>query len=163
MRIVLKVDEQGNVLEKFCSVKDASGKLGINSSSVVQRIQRKKVYNGVLLMYGDEAERRRNGKFVQEGRKGLDEMTEQELEMARMKAEQRGMVFERVEYELRGGVIPIKPCLRPDCGRDFKHPMIGGMACMQCRYFRGKCKETRTVLCAYKAIVRTEGQRVKLK
>lgn len=163
MRIVLKVDEQGNVLEKFYSVKDAAEKLGINSSSVVQRIQRKKVYNGVLLMYGDEAERRRNGKFVQEGRKGRDEMTEDELEMARMKAEQRGMVFERVEYELRGGVIPIKPCLRPDCGSEFKHPMIGGMACMSCRYFRGKCKETRTVLCAYKAIVRTEGQRVKLK
>lgn len=163
MRIVLKVDEHGNVLEKFCSVKDASGKLGINSSSVVQRIQRKKVYNGVLLMYGDEAERQRNGKFVQEGRKGRDEMTEQEFEMARMKAEQRGMVLERVEYEVRGGVIPIKPCLRPDCGSDFKRPMIGGMACMSCRYFRGKCKETRTVLCAYKAIVRTEGQRVKLK
>ena len=158
MRIVLKVDEHGNVLEKFCSVKDASGKLGINSSSVVQRIQRKKVYNGVLLMYGDEAE-----KVVQEGRKGRDELTEQELEKARLIAEQRGLILERVEYEVRGGVIPIKPCLRPDCGRDFKHPMIGGLACMQCRYFRGKCKETRTVLCAYKAIVRTEGQRVKLK
>ena len=158
MRIVLKVDEHGNVLEKFCSVKDASEKLGINSSSVVQRIQRKKVYNGVLLMYGDEAE-----KVVQEGRKGRDELTEQELEKARLIAEQRGLILERVEYEVRGGVIPIKPCLRPDCGSDFKRPMIGGMACMSCRYFRGKCKETRTVLCAYKAIVRTEGQRVKLK
>jgi hypothetical protein len=162
MRIVLKVDEHGNVLEKFRSVKDASEKLGINSSSVVQRIQKKKVYNGVLLRYGDEAERLRDGKFVQEGRKGRDEMTEDELEMARMKAEKRGMVLERVEYELRCGVIPIKPCLRPDCGSDFSRAMIGGMACMSCRYFRGKCKETRTVLCAYKSIVRTQGERVKM-
>ena len=158
MRIVLKVDEQGNVLEKFYSVKDAAEKLGLSSGSVVQRIRRKSLLNGIWLKYGDEAE-----KVVQEGRKGRDELTEQELEKARLIAEQRGLILERVEYEVRGGVIPIKPCLRPDCGRDFKHPMIGGLACMQCRYFRGKCKETRTVLCAYKAIVRTEGQRVKLK
>ena len=158
MRIVLKVDEQGNVLEKFCSVKDAAEKLGLSSGSVVQRIRRKSLLNGILLKYGDEAE-----KVVQEGRKGRDELTEQELEKARLIAEQRGLILERVEYEVRGGVIPVKPCYRPDCGSSFKHPMIGGMACMQCRYFRGKCKETRTVLCAYKAIVRTEGQRVKLK
>lgn len=158
MRIVLKVDGQGNVLEKFYSVKDAAEKLGLSSGSVVQRIRRKSLLNGILLKYGDEAE-----KVVQEGRKGRDELTEQELEKARLIAEQRGLILERVEYEVRGGVIPVKPCYRPDCGSSFKHPMIGGMACMQCRYFRGKCKETRTVLCAYKAIVRTEGQRVKLK
>lgn len=158
MRAVLKVDEQGTVLEKFCSVKDAAERLGLCSASVVQRIRRKSLLNGILLKYGDEAE-----KVVQEGRKGRDELTEQELEKARLIAEQRGLILERVEYEVRGGVIPIKPCLRPDCGRDFKHPMIGGMACMQCRYFRGKCKETRTVLCAYKAMVRTEGQRLKMK
>ena len=158
MRIVLKVDEQGNVLEKFYSVKDAAEKLGLCSASVVQRIRRKSLLNGILLKYGDEAK-----KVVQEGRKGLDELTEQELEKARLIAEQRGLILERVEYEVRGGVIPVKPCYRPDCGRNFKHPMIGGMACMSCRYFRGKCKETRTVLCAYKAMVRTEGQRVRLK
>ena len=157
-RMVLKVDEQGNVLEKFCSVKDAAEKLGLCSASVVQRIRRKSLLNGILLKYGDEAK-----KVVQEGRKGRDELTEQELEKARLIAEQRGLILERVEYEVRGGVIPVKPCYRPDCGSSFKHPMIGGMACMQCRYFRGKCKETRTVLCAYKAMVRTEGQRVKLK
>lgn len=158
MRIVLKVDEQGNVLEKFYSVKDAAEKLGLSSGSVVERIRRKSLLNGIWLKYGDETE-----KVVQEGRKGRDELNEQELEKARLIAEQRGLILERVEYEVRGGVIPVKPCYRPDCGSSFKHPMIGGMACMQCRYFRGKCKETRTVLCAYKAIVRTEGQRVKLK
>ena len=31
MRIVLKVDEHGNVLEKFNSVKDAAEKLGLSS------------------------------------------------------------------------------------------------------------------------------------
>lgn len=157
------VDEEGRTLEKYYSVKDAAEKIGINSSSVVSRIQKKIVRDGTYLMYGDEAERRRNGKFVQEGRRGLDEMTESELEAARLKAEQRGMIYERIGYELRGGVIPVKPCLRPECGSDFKRPMIGGLACMKCRYFKGKCKETRTVLCAYKAIVRTEGQRLRMK
>ena len=47
MRIVLKVDEHGNVLEKFYSVKDAAEKLGLSSGSVVQRIRRKSLLNGI--------------------------------------------------------------------------------------------------------------------
>lgn len=162
MRKILMVDECGCVVNRFDTVKDAAIAVGITPPSVLARIKKRMVVNGFALVYGDEALRSENGGVVFEGRRGRDELSAENLEKVYMKAEARGMRLERVEYVLRCGVVPIKPCTKVDCKSDFSRPMVGGMECAMCRFFRGKCKETRTVLCAYKQVIRKTGERVRL-
>ena len=81
----------------------------------------------------------------------MDDMTIEQTERMIEDFKAIGLSLERLKYKLWGGVKSITPCRKKE-KRDFEEwPAIGSLKCLQCRYFKGRCRETQEVLCAYKS------------
>ena len=41
------------------------------------------------------------------------------------------------------------PCKKKDNGDSNVWPMVGSAKCVACRYFKGRCRETKEVICGF--------------
>lgn len=88
-----------------------------------------------------------NTNFEASGEK--DDMTREQKDMIIADLSEKGCRLEVIKYELRNGVLPITPCKKRDNGNSTVWPMVGSMKCVSCRYFKGRCRVTREVICSF--------------
>lgn len=175
MREVLMMDGTGKTLWRFGSLTEAAYTIGISPTSVNLRIKRESVVNGVLLVYGEdrpmtEEERierrnmlaRRNyaRKCRKKDEEGVsDSFTCEELERAAVGMIMSGVEVERVQYELKFGRVAVTPCRKRDVPDLSERIKVGSLGCVMCRYFKGRCRESKEVLCVFNHSMYTKGKK----
>jgi hypothetical protein len=168
MRRIVEIDEKGEVVRVFDSVKETAEALGITTPSVIKRIHHLTLKDGTFLMYEDgmkmpgellvkEANFRRKileKRAMERKAKQLGEKMESKENMSdevfnRTKEEwlAQGVDLEVIPYETIRGVISKTPCEKFDWESRGK---VGTMFCSLCRFFRGKNKKRHEVLCAHR-------------
>ena len=160
------VDKEGYTVKEFSSLKVAAAEAGCTASTLGWRIRHKSVFNGLYaeymsIKYSEVQEKRRRQYRECVARKKLsndsmlkvyaekDDMTRGQKEKVIADLLEKGCRVEVVGYELRNGVLPITPCRKRDNGNSTVWPMVGSMKCVGCRYFKGRCRETREVICGF--------------
>jgi hypothetical protein len=160
------VDKEGNTVKEFSSLKVAAAEAGCTASTLGWRIRHKSVFKGLHAEYmpkeySEVQEKRRRQYRECVARKKMsddstlkvcgvrDDMTNEQKEKVIAELLKKGCSVEVVKYELRNGVLPITPCRKRDNGNSTVWPMVGSMKCVGCRYFKGRCRETREVICGF--------------
>ena len=160
------VDKDGNTVKVFGSLKLAAVEANCTASTLGWRIRHKSVFKGLHAEYmpkeySEVQEKRRRQYRECVARKKLsndsmlkvyaekDDMTREQKEKVIAELLEKGCRVEVVGYELRNGVLPITPCRKRDNGNSTVWPMVGSMKCVGCRYFKGRCRETREVICGF--------------
>lgn len=164
-RPVKVLDKDGNVECKFKTVIECALAFGLSRGQVSTWLSRDMVRDGLRLVYDDEAretteEQRKlwrekyNKKVLEkslpkEDESNLpDELTPHEMKVVVAENKTRGITLERVRYEQKFGVVCITPCRKKE--RNIHSSlMVGGFWCVKCRYFKGRCKELKEVLCSH--------------
>ena len=161
------IDMNGNTLKVFPSVTKAAKELGVTTATMTWRIRSCSVFNGCIAEYvekkitPEEEEsiavwrekaymKHRKPKEEREcDSRGLDDMNEIQFKQIKEEHAKKGLTLEEVSYKLWNGIKSITPCRRRE-NRDFMDwPMIGSLNCIQCRYFKGRSRKKRVVLCSY--------------
>ena len=160
------VDKEGNTVKEFSSLKVAAAEAGCTASTLGWRIRHKSVFNGLYaeymsIKYSEVQEKRRRQYRECVARKKLsndsmlkvyaekDDMTSEQKEKVIAELSNKGCSVEGVKYELRNGILPITPCKKKDNGGSSVWPMVGSLKCVSCRYFKGRCRVTREVICGF--------------
>lgn len=160
------VDKDGNTVKVFGSLKLAAVEANCTGSTLGWRIRNKFVFNGLRaeympIEYTEKQEKRRqkyrervvrkmdgnNTNFEASGEK--DDMTREQKDMIIADLSEKGCRLEVIKYELRNGILPITPCKKRDNGNSIVWPMVGSMKCVACRYFKGRCRVTKEVICGF--------------
>ena len=160
------VDKNGNTVKVFDSLKLAAVEANCTDSTLGWRIRNKSVFNGLRAEYmpreyTDKQEKRRQqyrervarkkdgNKTKLEASGEKDDLTREQKDMIIADLSEKGCRLEVIKYELRNGVLPITPCKKKDNGNSTVWPMVGSMKCVSCRYFKGRCRVTREVVCSF--------------
>lgn len=161
------VDKDGNTVKVFGSLKLAAVEANCHGSTLGWRIRNRYVFNGLRAEYmyienTDKQEKRRQQYRERVERKKdwnntklealikRDDMTIEQKERMIAEFAERGSYLDVVKYELRHGILPITTCRRKETVNIAERPMIGGMKCINCRNFKGRCRKTREVLCGFR-------------
>lgn len=164
-RPVQVLKNNGDVVCRFKSIKECALAFGLNRGIVATWLSRGKERNGLRLEYDDEARitteeqrtmwRERYAKKVLE--KSLpkedenplpDDLTPHQMKVVVAEAKTRGIVLERLKYEQKFNVVCITPCRKKDQNVNARL-FVGSFWCVKCRYFKGRCKELKEVLCSH--------------
>lgn len=161
------VDKDGNTVKLFSSLNEAAVEANCTASTLGWRIKNKHVFGGLRAEYmpidlNEEQELRRlkwrERAAIQKIRKSETQMTDsyekdsmsiEQKEKLLEEFEKKGIRFEIVKYELRNGLVSITPCKKKDNGDSNVWPMVGSAKCVVCRYFKGRCRETKEVICGF--------------
>lgn len=161
------VDKDGNLVKLFSSLNEAAVEANCTASTLGWRIKNKNVFGGLRAEYmpidlNEEQELRRlkwrERAAIQKIRKSETQMTDsyekdsmsiEQKEKLLEEFEKKGIRFEIVKYELRNGLVSVTPCKKKDNGDSNVWPMIGSAKCVACRYFKGRCRETKEVICGF--------------
>lgn len=147
MRGCKAVDVNGNVVMRFASLTDAAYYYGVSIYSLRSGIVRKMMRKGNYVVYDDDPIT--NVKTVSNsGRESLelDNLTSTQFEKEGKRLLVLGIKPEILTYELKFGRMNITPCRKKESS-GIENTKIGGVGCITCRYFRGRCREERKVLC----------------
>lgn len=161
------VDKDGNTVKLFSSLNEAAVEANCTASTLGWRIKNKHVFGGLRGEYmpidlNEEQELRRlkwrERAAIQKIRKSEKQMTDsyekdsmsiEQKEKLLEEFEKKGIRFEIVKYELRNGLVSVTPCKKKDNGDSNVWPMVGSAKCVDCRYFKGRCRETKEVICGF--------------
>lgn len=161
------VDKDGNTVKVFGSLKLAAVEANCHGSTLGWRIRNRYVFNGLRAEYmsiENTTSKKREGSSTESVWKGKkdwnntklealikrDDMTIEQKERMIAEFAERGSYLDVVKYELRHGILPITTCRRKETVNLAERPMIGGMKCIKCRNFKGRCRKTREVLCDFR-------------
>jgi hypothetical protein len=162
------VDKDGNTVKVFDSLKEAAVEACCTASTLGWRVRNNVVFNGLRAEYmpierTEKQEKRRQqyrervARQKREGKRAKteasgkrDDMTIEQKERMIAEFAERGSYLDVVKYELRNGILPITTCRRKETVNLEERPMIGGMKCIACRSFKGRCRITREVLCGFR-------------
>ena len=150
MRGVKVVDINGNVVMRFASLTDAAYYHGVSVTTMRSGIKRKMLRNGNYMLYDDDPIT--NVKTVSNsGREylDLDDLTRNQFEKEEKRLLVLGIKPETLNYELKFGRVNITPCRKKE-SNGIDCTKIGGLGCITCSYFRGRCREERKVLCVHR-------------
>lgn len=147
-RSVKVLDRDGNVVLKFWSVKECGVCFGVSPRRVSAWIKEGTERKGLRVVH-DEAVKQKKKKREKEGvddRALTERLTPEQMEDVVNEWMKKGIVLERIPYELRCGVVCITPCRKRE-----RVQMVGSYGCVGCRNFCGRCKELKTVLCSFRS------------
>lgn len=151
MRGVKVEDINGNVVMRFACLADAAYYYGVSIASIRDGIKRKSMRGGNYILYDDEEKLENVKTAMSVGNEGLDldNLTPRQFKAEEKRLLGLGVKAECLDYELRLGVVNVTLCRKKE-SHTSEQPKIGGIGCVTCRYFRGRCREEKKVLCVHR-------------
>lgn len=138
--------KDGVLIARFSMLKDAAEYLELSSTTVKRRIDKEMVVNGYRYAYNDNIHNK--PKFKLKKAESTENLSRDEAEQIKEKFKERGFELDEIHYEARNNIE-----ITTICGKlEFERPVkVGSAKCMECRFFRGRVKMERIVLCSYYA------------
>lgn len=149
------MEKNGEVVDIFPSIQDASRSLGIHVSTIEWRIRQKRSVKGVLMRYLTEEEEEAGTKFLIDF---LNKEKEEQKRVTENPAEKKNKPtatsleddveldsgkYSIIHYETIAGHICVTPCPHLEAPK----PKVGSALCLRCSSFHGRNRTRQEVAC----------------
>ena len=145
MRNVL-ITENDKVVGVFPSIKVAAQYVGVSSATLLGRIARKAVINGIKAEY---VGRKATWKQIKFSARASESVSDEEAEGTIKEFAEHGIRVNKVYYEKRHSAILCTLCRKKDLEEGGTFPFVASARGMSCCHFKGKNPQEQYVLCAH--------------
>lgn len=152
MKKVKVEDLSGKVVMRFDSIRDAAHYFGVEIATLSSGIRRGMLRNDMRVLFDEDESKPKRVPRIKKpvnDEADLDRMSADQLDREEQRLIEKGVKVERLTYQLHLGLVNITVCRKKERGIT-DSPKVGGLECVKCRYFRGRCRDNKTVLCIHR-------------
>lgn len=145
MRGVL-ITVNGEAVGVFPTIKEAAKYVGVASATLLARMKRTAVIDGVKAEY---VGRKATWKQIKYSARASESITEEEAQQIINEFAENGMKVNKVYYEKKRCAILCTLCRKKEVAEGATFPFVASVRCMTCCHFKGKNREEQYVLCSH--------------